>query len=105
MSNDSSTSQPVPRALGGLVAVPAQDPGATSPCGAKTTWKLDGVIATNPNCFEKYCRSAYAFGSSKASTMAMALPPPDGFEVTTLGLQPGTAGCRLYMQAMEAGVW
>src|SRR5215469_2400204 len=95
MSSDSSTSQPVFSALGGLVAVPVQDPGVPSPWGANTTWKLDGVIGISPNWAEKCWRSAYAFGSSNASTIAMARLPPAGFADTAFGLQPAAAGCRL----------
>jgi hypothetical protein len=67
-------------------------PDVQLPAEAKILWKSAGG---NPNWAEKTARSLAALGASKASTIAIARDPADGFRVTT----------SLYTQASEAGVF
>jgi hypothetical protein len=54
---------------------------------AKTLLKF---AAGKPNWIEKVARSVAALGSSKASTIAITLLPPEGLRVAVVGLQPDT---------------
>src|ERR1700735_2871320 len=99
MASDVSGSEPPVGSWAGRVVV------ATVPF-ANTTVKF---AAGKPNCAEKVARSLAAVGSSKASTRAIAPPPPVGFCVVTFGLQLLSNGgafsfTRWYTQAIEAGV-
>src|SRR5205814_7459868 len=75
MSRDASSSHPPVGSCGGLIPL------------AKTLLKF---AVGRPNWAEKVARSVAAFGSSKASTMAITLLPPDGLRVAVVGLQPET---------------
>ena len=46
--------------------------------------------AGKPNWLEKIARSVAALASSKASTIAITLLPPDGLRDAVVGLQPAT---------------
>src|SRR5215467_10295540 len=73
MSRDASSSQPPVGSCGGLTPL------------AKTLLKFG---TGKPNWIENTARSVAALGSSKASTMAITLLPPDGLRVALKGLQP-----------------
>src|SRR5947208_16865913 len=75
MSRDASSSHPPLGSGGGLTPF------------AKTLLKF---AAGKPNWVENIARSVAALGSSKASTMAITLLPPDGLRVALKGLQPAT---------------
>jgi hypothetical protein len=55
---------------------------------------LQSPVFNKSSLTRNSARSVAAFGSSYASTIAMALPPPAGLAVTVLGLQPGTLATR-----------